>query len=256
MLSRNTHFKEIMVAWPEEVRAVYVLCHPQKEKARWERLLPHLLSRGIPQDRIRVCAPTWGSDLTPEQIFTVYDPFLKRGSLPGFSFKGAGLTRGEISLGLNFAAAVKDIISRGLEGGRSPEDLYITLESDVWLREDFVPRLKDLISSAGSVAQTWDYISLGEGVGTRPPQAPASYYVPTRAYKPPHQWVFRCTDSMLFRGSFLERLSHSMLPFKEIIDWEMNFQLSFLHKGLPLWADPPLAEQGTCYNRLATSLPA
>lgn len=256
-------------AWPEEVRAVYVLCHPQKEKARWERLLPHLLSRGIPQDRIRVCAPTWGSDLTPEQIFAVYDPFLKRGNLPTFSFKAAGLTRGEISLGLNFVAAVKDIVSRGLgvspdagspDAGSpdagSPDDLYITLESDVWLREDFVPRLTDLISSAEDLTRSWDYISLGEGVGTRPPNVPPSYYAPCRAYKPPHQWVFRCTDSMLFRKSFLDRFSQSMIPFKEIIDWEMNFQLSFLHKGAPLWADPPLAEQGTCYNRLATSLPA
>ena len=241
--------------WPDAVRAVYVLCHPEKEKARWDRLLPHLLKCGIPADRIRPCAPTWGTELSAEQIFSVYNPFLRRGGLPSFSFKAAALTRGEISLGMNFGAAVMDVARRFIEKEWGEDDLVITLESDVWLREDFVACLRDLLVSAKEVAPAWDYISLGEGVGTRPPGAPASYYAPTRAYKPPHQWVFRCTDSMLFTTQYMNRLAKTYFPFKEIIDWEMNFQL-MANRGKPLWADPPLAEQGTCYSRLLTTLPA
>jgi hypothetical protein len=60
---------------------------------------------------------------------------------------------------------------------------------------------------------------------------------------------------MLFSLPFLEKLVKTFIPFKEIIDWEMNFQ-NILHSGKALWADPPLAEQGTCFNRLVTSLPA
>jgi len=230
--------------WPDTVKAVYVLCHPIKEKARYDRLMPHLAAVGIPADRIRVCAPTWGTELTVDQIFNAYNPYLRRG-LPTFSFKGANLTRGEISLGINFAMAVFDIVKRADDG------LIITLESDVWLRDDFVPRLNDLLADAAS--RPWDFISLGEGVGTRPPGAPLSYYAPSKAYKPPHQWVFRCTDSMLFTTEYLKRLSTTVLPFKEIIDWEMNYQL-MLHKGTPLWADPPLAEQGTWNARITSSL--
>ena len=232
--------------WPDAVKAIYVLCHPLKEKERYERLIPHLLSRGLPADRIRPWAPTWGSDLTVEQIFSAYNPYLDR-SIPTFSFKGANLTRGEISLGINFATAVFDVVRRNEQG------LIMVLESDIWLRTDFVERLTDLL--ADTVGRPWDYLSLGEGVGTRPPKAPPSYYAPTRAYVPPHQWVFRCTDSMLFSTEYLRRLSQTILPFKEIIDWEMNFQL-MLHRGKALWADPPLAEQGTCYSRLITTLPA
>jgi hypothetical protein len=231
--------------WPDAVKKVYVLCHPLKEKGRYDRLMPHLAAVGIPADRIQVCAPTWGSDLTVEQIFAAYNPYLKR-EVPTFTFKGASLSRGEISLGLNFAAAIE------AASAASPTDLVITLESDVWLREDFVPRLNDLLASA---TQPWDYISLGEGVGTRPPGAPKSYYAPTKAYEPPHQWVFRCTDSMLFTVDYMKRLNRTFIPFKEIIDWEMNYQL-MLNKGKALWADPPLAEQGTCNSRLVTSLPA
>jgi hypothetical protein len=206
--------------------------------------MPHLAAVGIPADRIRVCAPTWGTELTVDQIFNAYNPYLRRG-LPTFSFKGANLTRGEISLGINFAMAVFDIVKRADDG------LIITLESDVWLRDDFVPRLNDLLADAAT--RPWDFISLGEGVGTRPPGAPLSYYAPSKAYKPPHQWVFRCTDSMLFTTEYLKRLSTTVLPFKEIIDWEMNYQL-MLHKGTPLWADPPLAEQGTWNARITSSL--
>ena len=234
--------------WPDAVKKVYVLCHPEKEKARYDRLMPHLAAVGIPKDRIQICAPTWGSNLTVEQIFAGYNPYLKR-EVPTFTFKGASLSRGEISLGLNFAAAVKDAAMSEAVG----EGLVITLESDVWLREDFVPRLAALLADAAG--RPWDYISLGEGVGTRPPGSQFSYYAPSKAYNPPHQWVFRCTDSMLFTSDYMKRLNGTFLPFREIIDWEMNYQL-MKHQGKALWADPPLAEQGTCNSRLITSLPA
>lgn len=209
--------------------------------------MPHLKAVGIPENLLRVCAPTWGTDLTPHQIFTAYNPYLQRG-VPAFTFKAAGLSRGEISLGINFAMAVMDSVKRGDDG------IIITLESDVWLRDDFVPRLVELLADA-KAKEPWDFISLGEGVGTRPVHALTSYYGPTKGYKPPHKWVFRCTDSMMFTTNYFKRLAQTVLPFKEIIDWEMNYQL-MLHKGVALWADPPLAEQGTCNARLMTTLPS
>ena len=238
-------------AWPDTVLAVYVLCHPEKEAERFRRLMPHLEAVGIPADRLRVCAPTWGTDLTVEQIFANYSPFLARGGCPSFSFKAANLTRGEISLALNLQAAIVHAVrATEKEDGRRS---VIILESDVWLRADFVPRLRDLLASAAGLAPNWDYISLSEGVGTRPPGCPVSYFTPEKAWLPPHEWVFRCTDSMLFSVDYLRRLSQTVLPFKECTDWEMNFQM-MLHRGVALWADPPMVEQGTCYNRIESSL--
>jgi hypothetical protein len=60
---------------------------------------------------------------------------------------------------------------------------------------------------------------------------------------------------MMFQLPYLEKIVKTFIPFREIIDWEMNYQ-NILNNGIALWADPPLAEQGTCYNRLLTSLPA
>ena len=234
-----------MVTWPSEIEKVYLIAHPIKEKERFDRLIAHVIERGIPRERIEVVAPCWGTDLTSETIFNVYDPYLPR-ACPCFTFKGRNLTRPEISLGLNFYMAMRSAVEK-------TNKFVLTLESDVYLREDFLPRLNDLMKDLEK--KQWDYVSLGEGVGTRPPGAHPSMYAPTKAYQPPHQLVFRCTDSMLFRTDFLRKVTTTFVPFREIIDWEMNFQ-NMVHKGIALWADPPLAEQGTCYGRLVSSLPA
>lgn len=231
--------------WPSSIEKVYVICHSVKEIQRYERLVKHLEDVKIPKDKIQFMAPVWSDELTNELIFSVYDPYLPR-NVPGFTFKGRGLSKGEISLALNFYFCVKDAVQHKYKN-------IITLESDIWLREDFIRCLQDLLEDVCD--KEWDYISLGEGVGTRPPNAPKSYYSKTKAYEPPHKWVYRCTDSMMFSLNYLEKLEKTFIPFREIIDWEMNYQ-NLLHEGKALWADPPLAEQGTCYSRLISSLPA
>ena len=230
--------------WPNEIKKVYIICHSIKEKTRYERLVCHLEEVGIPTHVVKFMAPVWSDELSCEQIFSVYDPFLVR-CVPGLTFKGRGLSKGEISLALNFYACVQDAVACGYSK-------IITLESDIWLRADFVSRLCDLLADV--TERAWDYISLGEGVGTRP-DADKSYYAPTKGYSPPHQFVYRCTDSMMFTLPFLQKLEKTFIPFREIIDWEMNYQ-NLLHGAVALWADPPLAEQGTCYSRLTSSLPA
>lgn len=231
--------------WPNEIEKVYIICHKDKEKNRYDRLVQHLNDIKIPEHKICFMAPVWSDELSNELIFSVYDPFLPRGC-PGLTFKGRGLSKGEISLALNFYSCVRDAVVNKYKK-------IIVLESDIYLRSDFVQCLNDLMSDLQT--KEWDYVSLGEGVGTRPPEAPLSYYSKTKAYKPPHQFVYRCTDSMLFSLGFLEKLVKTFIPFREIIDWEMNYQ-NMINQGKALWADPPLAEQGTCYCRYISSLPA
>jgi hypothetical protein len=231
--------------WPDEIKWVYVLCNPEKEKDRFERLIPHLIHRGIPKSRIRVCGPTWGDDLENSLIFKVYDPFLPRGNLPTFSYKSARLSKGEVSLVLNFYAAMK---SAAEDVG---SDSVIVFESDVYLRRDFVERLNKTLAVAKE--KPWNYISLGDGVGIRPPGAPKSVYGAAKVYDPPNTWVFRCTDSMILKGDFVQKLSKTLFPFRESLDWEMNFH-ALLNGYKALWADPPLAEQGTVCGRQESEL--
>jgi hypothetical protein len=227
----------------ENVDQIFLLANPRREPERISRLMPHLLERGVPREKITISGPTWGDELTSEQIFQYYDPFCRK-EMPILTFKARCLSRGEISLVLNFIWGAREAVKRGYK-------TVVFLESDVFLREDFVSRLDELVAQPVH----WDYVSLGEGVRTRPPNCDVSQFGPTKLYQPPHQFVYRCTDSMLFHVSYLERILHTMQPFRECLDWELNIQ-NMHHRGISLWADPPLVEQGTCCGRLETTLTA
>lgn len=229
--------------WPSQVDKVFLLVHAIHEKERYERLLPHFTKCGIPLERILCIAPTWGSELTSDHIFQVYDPYCREG-VPVFTWKARCLSKGEISLVLNFYTAARIAVEKNMK-------TVLIFESDTWLRDDFVPRLNDLLQDLSN--KEWDYVSLGEGVRTRPPGCELSLYAKTKAYVPPHQFVFRCTDSMLFKVSYLQKIVSTLIPFRECLDWELNIQ-TMAHKGKTWWADPPLAEQGTAVGRQMTTL--
>jgi hypothetical protein len=226
---------------------VFVICNPTYEAARYNFLRKHLQARGIPEEKIHYVWTLWGHELTSEMIFQIWDPFHNRfGIKHNLSQQSVALSRGELSLMMTF----NELLRRVLEGEYSE---VIVFESDIVLREDFLPRLKDVLTEAAS--REWDYISLGEGVGTRPPELMGtSYFTPTKLYKPPYQWVFRCCDSMLLRRGFLEKVKQTFLPCRECLDWEMNVQ-AMIHRATSWWADPPLAEPSTGRGRYITSLP-
>jgi hypothetical protein len=226
---------------------VYILCNPKYETTRYEFLIRHLPSRGIPEDHIHFVYGLWGSDITTELMQRVYEPFKHRfGIKHNLSLQSVSLSRGEISLMLTFHEAVRQILLAGHER-------VIVFESDVTLREDFMNRLKTVLEGLVD-GRAWDYVSLSEGIGTRPTGHDASYFGEQKLYPPPHQWVFRCCDSMLLRRTFLEKVWHTFIPFRECLDWEMNVQL-MIHRGVALWADPPLVEPGTGRWKMQSSLP-
>ena len=236
-------------AW-DHIDAVYLLCHPEKELSRWQRLQAHLQSRGIPKEKCIIAGKTWGDQLN-EKVFDLYDPFLPRAGCPYLSWKGRALLLGEISLVLNFWLAVDHAIEHG-------HTHVLFLESDVFLRYDFSKRMGSLMELLLFPGRPWDFVSLSDGVGThadRPDLQTNSVFAPTGIYKPPHQFPFRCTDSMLFRVDFLRRIRRTAFPFRECLDWELNYQLGS-HGGIALWVEPHLVEQGTCKGRMLTTLPA
>jgi len=222
---------------------IYIMCHPEHEPIRYQLLLSQLKKRGL--NVIWVRGP-WGSELTSEEFFNAYDPFRPRlGMGMGLCFKSAALLRGEVSLVLSFYTALCQALAE-----HPAQDTFIFFESDVVLRPDFTERLDAILKDQ----RPWDYISLGEGVGTRPVGASPSYFAPTTLFTPPHQFVFRCTDSMLLRRSFLEKLRKTLLPCRECLDWELNVQ-AIVHKAVSLWADPPLVEPGSGRWRSLSLLP-
>lgn len=229
----------------ETLDKIVLLVNPNREPQRYQRLIEHLKLRGIPLEKIAISGPTWGDELSNETIFRYYDPFCRKG-MPIFTFKARCLSKGEISLVLNFIAGVQSVVAENAK-------TVLFLESDVFLREDFIQRLDSLLLTLES--RQWDYVSLGEGARTRPPGCDPSLFSETKLYTPPHSFVYRCTDSMLFRVDYLRKVLTTIVPFRECLDWEMNIQ-HMHHKSVALWADPPLVEQGTSCHRLVTHLVA
>jgi len=217
---------------------IFVMCNPIKEAVRYNFLIEHFPKRGIPLEKVEFIYGKWGDELTSAEVFQVYDPFKERfGMNTCLTYKSACLTNGELSLILTFRKTIARALEKSKDLGK---DRILIFESDVCLREDFLERLGTVLKDN----KEWDYISLGEGCFLRPVCAPATYFGPTKLYPAEGQWVFRCCDSMLFRRSFLEKLSQSIVPIRECLDWELNIQIA-LWQGKALWVDPPICEPGS-----------
>lgn len=236
-----------------KINQIYCISNPQHEPDRTKRLVNLLTTHGVPKDKMRISAPTWGSTLTNEEIWKVYDPWMTQRSWPSFTFKSRALLKGEISLVLNFLAAAQDAVNNKYE-------TILVLESDVYLRPDFSERLEKVVEEANLKYPDWSAISLSDGVGSHSASAANRSLFAEQTVMEcliyPGNWKFpfRCTDSMVLRGSFLEKIIGTMIPFRDCLDWELNYQL-FIHNGLCLWAEPHIVEQGTCKKRDISTLP-
>jgi hypothetical protein len=199
-------------------------------------------SHGFPVDKIKIAGPTWGTSLSSTLCFQVYDPYLPRAA-PSLVFKNRALTRGEISLILNFYSAIKNAYESGYKS-------IMILESDVIFHHQFTQRLETIFKQLAD--KTWDYISLSDGVGTHlgdytqnAPLYGQWLSAPQTVIPAPKFFTFRCTDSMILGHRFIEHLYHHLIPFRDCLDWELNFQL-YSMKGVGFWAEPHIIEQGTC----------
>ena len=227
--------------------AIYCIVKQTYEPDRVHRLVNHILERlpSFPRDRIKLCAPTWGTTLSKEHCFTVYDPWLTRPGWPSLTWKNRCLIKGEISLVLNFYAVMRDAVDNGFK-------TVLIFESDVILRNDFEERLRKLFQVIET--REWDYISLSDGIGTHADCFTGPFMEQTVG-NPTNQFVFRCTDSMLFKTDIFPKIMRTIIPFRDCLDWELNFQF-LVHGGKALWAEPNLIEQGSNKNVNISFLPA
>lgn len=221
-------------AW-KYIDKIYVLGHMKYEPHRVNRVLSQLSLHGAPNEKVKITAPTWGRELTSEDCFKVYDPWLPR-EFPCFVFKSRALLKGEISLVLNFHAAIMDAVKEG-------HQQILVLESDVLFRHDFTERFQKIMETVQGTE--WGYISLSDGVGTHAKNILFGEWYKEQSVEPAgSSFPFRCTDSMVFHRRFFEPLTKTLIPFRDCLDWELNYQ-HYLHRAIVLWAEPHIIEQGS-----------
>lgn len=220
--------------WPAPIDHTFILCDPSKEPVRAAYLQSWLQAHDIRPEAYTMGLHCYGHELDMETVDRVYNPWVDRKPVElQRNFNSYNLKLGEISLVLNWVHAAKTAVERGY-------NIVMILESDVIFHDDFLPALGD--SMKHLEGRPWDFLSLSAGADLRPRRDPTDT---RRAWFPaPHYYHTRTTDAMIFKTEMLKKILDTIIPFAEVLDWELNYQLT-LHKSRSYWLDPPILHQGS-----------
>ena len=219
--------------WPAPIDHVYILCDAAREPERAAYLHGWFAAHAIDPASYTMGLTCYGDTLTVADAYRVYNPWVNRKPVEQQrNFNSYNLKRGEISLCVNWAAAAAAAVVAG-------HDVVMFLESDVLFGDTF---LADLGAALSTAPAAWDFLSLSEGPQLRPRRPVGSTglaWFPAAGY-----YHTRTTDAMVFRVDMLKKIVGSFFPFAEVLDWELNYQLT-LHRSQSFWLDPPIIRQGS-----------
>lgn len=230
--------------WPAPIDHLYILCDPQHEPDRATYLYKWLEKMEIDPDCWTMLSKCYGKTLSSKDAHAAYNPFVDRKPVEQIrNFNSYNLKPSEISLGINWEHNACKAI-------RDKHKCVMMFESDVLIPDDF---MKNLTEAMGLLEdRQWDFLSLSAGANLRPLRPANEIHL---GWFPPIHSYFhtRTTDAMIFKVEMLEKIVTTFIPFAEIIDWELNYQLT-LHGSRSFWLDPPIIRQGSATGDYKTTL--
>ena len=220
-------------AWPSPIDHVYILCDPAREPERAAYLTEWLLSHQA--GSYTMDAVCYGTTLTQTHL-AQYNPWIPRKPVPleQRNHNSFCLKHSEISLVLNWAALAQDAVDKKY-------GVVMMFESDVLFDDDFLIKLEKAMDMLKGTP--WDFLSLSASVGLRPRRPDGNTELGWFPSFYPYYHTRTC-DSMIFKVSMLDKILDTLCPFSEVLDWELNYQLT-LHSSQSLWLDPPIIRQGS-----------
>ena len=221
--------------WPAPIDHVYILCDPKREPDRAKYLYEWLAAQKIPSSSYTIDLACYGSDLSVDTAYGVYNPWVDRSPIEKErNFNSYNLKRSEISLCINWASAAAKAVADG-------HNIVMFLESDVRFEEGFMEKLETSLRLLDT-RDAWDFLSISYGPEMRPFRKAGETHL---EWFPAHPYYHtRTTDAMIFRTEMLNKILGTFFPFAEVLDWELNYQLS-LHTSKSYWLDPPIVKQGS-----------
>jgi hypothetical protein len=230
--------------WPAPVDHLYILCDTEKERDRAEYLYKWLRSHTIDDTTYTLMSACYGSTLSDERAHEVWNPWVNRKPVEKQrNFNSYNMKKSEISLCINWAAAARAAVD-------AKHKVVMIFESDVIFDEDFLPRLGGALASLSYAS--WDFLSISAGAKLRPPRA-AGDNNPVWFEMKNNYFHTRTTDAMIFKVDMLEKILGTFFPFAEVLDWELNYQLT-RHGSRTYWLDPPIIKQGSACGIYKTLL--
>lgn len=220
--------------WPAPIDHTFILCDPRKEPERAAYLTKWLSAQNVSDSAYSMGLSCYGDSLRLETVDKVYNPWVDRKPVElQRNFNSYNLKLGEISLVLNWAYVAKQAVERGYK-------VVMILESDVLFSDEFLTHLGFALKSLPY--DEWDFLSLSAGANLRPRREPDDNRLGW--FPAPYYYHTRTTDAMIFKVSMLEKILSTLFPFAEVLDWELNYQLT-LHKSRSFWLDPAIIRQGS-----------
>jgi len=230
--------------WPAPIDHLYILCDKEKEPDRAEYLEKWLTKHGLDSDCYTIMSECYGTTLSDERAHAAYNPWVDRKPIEKHrNFNSYNMKKSEISLCINWAAAARAAVA-------AKHKVAMIFESDVLFDDDFLPKLA--CGMASLPYEKWDFLSISAGAKIRPPRDAGD----TRSVWFEIQNTYchtRTTDAMIFKVDMLERILTTFFPVAEVLDWELNYQLT-RHGSRTFWLDPPIIRQGSACGVYKTLL--
>jgi hypothetical protein len=215
---------------------IFILCDPTNEPDRFQYLQTWLQDNHIDSARYTIGLSCYGSDITAEQAFTVYNPWQNRKPVEQErNFNSYNLKPSEISLVLNWYAVAKQAVEKNYT-------TVMILESDILFFDHFLDNLQTSLGILQRGKVVWDFLSISGREDLRPKRDPKDTQLAW--FRNPGYYHTRTTDAMIFQVSMLQKILGTLFPFAEVLDWELNYQLA-LHSSQSFWLDPPICRQGS-----------
>lgn len=228
----------------------YILCHHSKEQP--QRYIS--LQKQVEHFRLKnvsFFSNTWKDDITPK-IRKTYCKSLT------CTFKKDGRTQplhdAEISIFLNYISLLRKIKEENSDG------LFITIESDAVLSNDYTTRIESVIESVSQL-QKWDVINIGEGTrrGLRNPKYgyPKSKPIVINGHSFHHEDIHAAIEGLIWNYDGVCKFLSEFDLTQEIdgpIDTKMDW-LSINGKFNIYWLEPTLMVNGTIFNIYKSDIP-
>ena len=229
---------------PSPIDHLLILCNREKEPDRANYLDKWLDTVKLDPKQFTFTSFCYGDSIPNEMIWRVYNPWKTR-LLPFRNFNSYNMKLGEISLCINWIdAAIKAV--------KGNHKIVMFWESDVLPEPDFLSKLDNTMQQLqAEQGDNWDFLSISAGANMRPKRQPndtAQKWFPVKDY-----FHTRTTDAMVIKVELLKKIISTFLPFAEVLDWELNYQLT-IHKSRSFWLDPPIIQQGSATGAYKSSL--